>query len=191
MILLTSTWTARGSAPSVWQLKSFGQLGSAFPFFNFHALLCWGGKPLQCPGPAPPETLSNECAFLLSHFLFVFFVFFCCLSRVFVWCAQIIRLRKVESGTLCAEDVPQGAEHAPLAPLTCSLAHLLAYLKWSVICVTTARRLCCYASSDRVHLSLTNECVQPQKILNSCCFAAFLCFFKDSLGSLGAVRWDS
>lgn len=129
---------------------------------------------------------------LLSFSLsFCFFCFFCCLSWVFVWCAQIIRLRKVESGTLCAEDVPQGAEHAPLAPLTCSLAHLLAYLKWSVICVTTARRLCCYASSDRVHLSLTNECVQPQKILNSCCFAAFLCFFKDSLGSLGAVRWDS
>lgn len=97
--------------------------------------------------PAIPETLSNKCAFLC---LFVIYL-------VFVWCAQIIRLHKVESGTVCAEDMPQGAEHALLALPTCSFARLFDVKHH--LCDNSKEIVLTYFC--RVHLSLTNEGIQP------------------------------
>lgn len=64
----------------------------------------------------------------------------------------------MESGTQYAEDVPQGVEHTPL---TCSFAWLFE-VKLEVkhhLCDNSKEVVLTYFC--HVHLSLTNECIQP------------------------------
>lgn len=85
----------------------------------------------------------------------------------------------MESGTLCAGDVPQGAERAPA-------------------CLFEVRHHLCDNSKEIV-LTYLMPC--PSKLdkwghsavkdPNSCCLVALFCRFKHSSGVLGTERQDS
>lgn len=99
---------------------------------------------------------AASCCITWDRAMNVLFFFFC-LSWVFVWCAQIIRLHKVESGTLCIDNVPQGAEPTLLALPTRSFARLFEVKRH--FCDNSKEIVSTYFC--HIHLSLTNEGSQP------------------------------
>lgn len=107
---------------------------------------------------------------------------------VFVWCAQIVSLRNVESGTLCAEAAPLGAEHGPARLLTLSFRSAIgneASFVWQQQRDRVDILLPCPSKLDKWGYSALKD-------LNPCCFATFFsCFFNDSFGIPGTVHWDS
>lgn len=77
---------------------------------------------------------------------------------LFVWRTQIMSLHKVESGTLCAEDVP----HKVLS-IVHSQHSTFARLFRGRHCLRRGGREIIPTHFRRIHLSLTNEGVQPEK----------------------------